>query len=176
MNKILPRLFLGSAKDSRNRKVLRRLKIKYILSIHNRAKPGNLPGVTYKCIQIKDKRRAKIEEHFDECIKFIHDARLKKKKVLVHCRRGKSRSATICIAYMMHALGITFKNALKAVSALRSKVSPNSGFRKKLEKFEKSLVKIDYDGKKTDLMFYNRTLQTYYSSSDLTTQLEKIKL
>jgi hypothetical protein len=57
--------------------------------------------------------------------------------VLVHCQAGISRSATIVIAYCMHKERLSFEAAMAVVSAARSKIWPNMGFKCQLEQFEK---------------------------------------
>ena len=47
---------------------------------------------------------------------------------LVVCTAGISRSATICIAYMIKYLGFTFENALAKAIKARKYVNPNPGF------------------------------------------------
>lgn len=57
--------------------------------------------------------------------------------MLVHCQAGISRSATIVIAYCMHKERLSFEAAMAVVSAARSKIWPNMGFKCQLEQFEK---------------------------------------
>ena len=49
-------------------------------------------------------------------------------RVLVHCSQGVSRSAALCIAYLMHTQGATFDDAFNAVKSIRGVASPNMGF------------------------------------------------
>ena len=62
-----------------------------------------------------------IAQYFPECIEFIEDG-LKAGAVLVYCTAGKSRSATVVIAYMMARLGLSFKEALKQLREARKYV------------------------------------------------------
>jgi protein-tyrosine phosphatase len=52
---------------------------------------------------------------------------------------GVSRSATILIAFLMREYNMRFKEALKFVTKKRIYVSPNEGFIKELETYEKQL-------------------------------------
>lgn len=49
-------------------------------------------------------------------------------KVLVHCHRGVSRSATIVIMYLMRKFKLTLRDAYKLVKSRRDKIDPNAGF------------------------------------------------
>lgn len=60
-------------------------------------------------------------------------------KVLVHCQAGISRSATICIAYLMHHKGLSLDEAYDFIQARRSVISPNMNFMRQLAEYEKQL-------------------------------------
>jgi len=49
-------------------------------------------------------------------------------KVLIHCFAGKSRAATITLAYLMKSLGMTLREGLDRVLQVRPIVAPNQGF------------------------------------------------
>ena len=81
--------------------------------------------------------------HFDRVKQFINSAMENEGRVLIHCRAGISRSATLLIAYLIdksaefrgeHATDL--KAVLKAVVTERPIVLPNPGFRGQLRKFE----------------------------------------
>jgi len=59
--------------------------------------------------------------------------------VLVHCRAGVSRSATIVVAYVMKSKGWTLKESLSFVKKQRAIISPNHGFLSQLVLYEKLL-------------------------------------
>jgi len=48
---------------------------------------------------------------FREAIDFIEKALDKKERVVVHCGRGISRSATVVIAFLMHKKTMTYVEA-----------------------------------------------------------------
>lgn len=57
-------------------------------------------------------------------------------KVLVHCWAGISRSATVCIAYIMYKLELSFDQAFDLVMSRRSVIDPNINFIQQLQKFQ----------------------------------------
>jgi len=72
-------------------------------------------------------------------IYFSERIRNRRGKVLVHCQAGISRSATICIAYLMFDKNITADEAFDFLKAKRSVVSPNLSFMRQLMEFEVQL-------------------------------------
>jgi len=61
--------------------------------------------------------------------------------VLVHCLAGKSRSATIVIAYLMVVNNWTCDMAYKFLVAKRPVISPNLGFMGALKALENRMTK-----------------------------------
>ena len=61
-------------------------------------------------------------------------------KVLVHCHAGISRSATICIAYLMFKNNVSLEKAFDHVRSRRGVTSPNLNFMQQLQEFEKDIL------------------------------------
>jgi protein phosphatase slingshot len=57
-------------------------------------------------------------------------------KVLVHCKMGVSRSASVVIAYAMKAYNWHFKEAFEYVKQKRSCIKPNASFISQLETYQ----------------------------------------
>ena len=58
------------------------------------------------------------------------------KKTLVVCTAGISRSATVCISYLMWAENMPLAEAFDKVKSARQFINPNKGFLKFLEHYE----------------------------------------
>lgn len=71
----------------------------------------------------------------------IDSIRDKNGRVFVHCHAGISRSATICIAYIMKTMQCDLSKAYDFVKQKRSCISPNLHFMGQLLEFEKQLQK-----------------------------------
>ena len=136
MDQITDNLWLGNASVARNIKLLKANGINKVLSIMNN--PPHIykesDGINLKYINIYDKPRENIIQHFGDCINFIEG----KEKVLIHCIFGKSRSSTIVIAYLMWKEKRSL-DALNFVNQKRKNAIPNIGFIKQLQIFEKLL-------------------------------------
>ncbi|XP_043200993.1 dual specificity protein phosphatase MPK-4-like isoform X1 [Amphibalanus amphitrite] len=90
----------------------------------------------HKFIQVDDLVTADLLSHFDDIVSFIKTGLLTC-AVYVHCRHGVSRSATACAAYLMAKHGISADDAVKRLRHCRPCVSPNAGFRRQLELYER---------------------------------------
>ncbi len=84
----------------------------------------NDPGLQYMRLPIEDCGEVNILNHFSNCMSFINSDGT----VLVHCRAGISRSASVVIAWMMLRDRICYEEALKRVRSKRSIVNPNWSF------------------------------------------------
>lgn len=62
-------------------------------------------------------------------------------RVLVHCQAGISRSATICLAYLIHAQRVRLNEAFDFVKRRRQVISPNLAFMGQLQQFETDVLR-----------------------------------
>ena len=86
---------------------------------------------------VRDVEGADIKEHFDTAYQIIEQARAAGTAVFVHCSRGISRSASLCIAYLMRKERWSAQAARDYVEARRPVILPNDGFWRCLQEFEK---------------------------------------
>ncbi|KAM5165387.1 dual specificity phosphatase 28 [Mantella aurantiaca] len=90
-------------------------------------------------IPVFDHPLQNLSQHFDQCVDLIDSTIRSGGKCLVYCKHGRSRSATICIAYLMRCKNMTLVEAFQVIKAVRPTVEPNAGFWSQLESYEKSL-------------------------------------
>lgn len=137
---ILPLLYLGNEEGAADEALIDRLSIKYILNLTPLCPNffSQRPDMHYKQIKINDSNQEDIEQHFDEAIQFIDEAREQGSGVLVHCHAGVSRSATVTVAYIMRKEGMCLTEAYKFVKELRPVISPNLNFMGQLLKYDKN--------------------------------------
>jgi len=126
-----------------------------LVTIHNNPDELKLPS-DFKHLKIEcpDVPTADISRHFNAVYEFIEGTRDRgvgelsvvdfvwyfwPLAVLVHCGAGVSRSATLCIAYLMryHGWGVT--KAEKYVLEKRKKIAVNDGFRSLLIQLQSAL-------------------------------------
>ncbi|KAJ7305254.1 hypothetical protein JRQ81_011168 [Phrynocephalus forsythii] len=137
---ILPFLYLGSCYHSSNREVLESLGITAILNVSSSC-PNYFEGqFVYKSIPVEDNHMADISVWFQEAINFIDAVKSSGGRVLVHCQAGISRSATICLAYLIQSRRVRLEEAFDFVKQRRGVISPNFGFMGQLLQFETEVL------------------------------------
>ncbi|XP_062559785.1 uncharacterized protein LOC134224448 [Armigeres subalbatus] len=135
MNKVMPGLYIGNYRDSKDYQQLDRYQITHIVSIHDSPRRFH-PDKHYLCVMAADTPDQNLSQYFSVCNDFIHSARLKEGHVLIHCLAGMSRSVTVAVAYIMSVTTLNWKEALKVVRAGRAIANPNLGFQNQLQDFE----------------------------------------
>mmetsp|Transcript_22868 Transcript_22868/g.39172 ORF Transcript_22868/g.39172 Transcript_22868/m.39172 type:complete len:155 (-) Transcript_22868:498-962(-) len=118
--------------------MLRQHGITHVLSLMSGSSLSvKLPGsIQHKFISIRDDIDENIGQYFEDCFEFIDQGR-RAGGVLIHCLAGRSRSATICIAYLMRMSSLSYEQALQKVQVARPLVAPNIGFVEQLREFQK---------------------------------------
>ncbi|XP_041643801.1 dual specificity protein phosphatase 18 [Cheilinus undulatus] len=98
------------------------------------------PGVEeYIHIPVSDSPVAPLFEQFDGVADKIQQTAESGGRTLVHCNAGVSRSAALCMAYLMKHTGVTLLEAHRWMKTCRPMVRPNNGFWKQLIKYELEL-------------------------------------
>ncbi|XP_003378466.1 putative dual specificity phosphatase, catalytic domain protein [Trichinella spiralis] len=110
-SKIFPYLYLGTEWNASNWDEL----------IHN---------------NISDDESTELLKFWDETFKFIAKAKEINQCVLVHCKKGISRSASTVIAYAMKEYGMPVEEALNYVKDKRNCITPNRGFMEQLKIYQ----------------------------------------
>ncbi|XP_037534721.1 dual specificity phosphatase DUPD1 isoform X2 [Nematolebias whitei] len=113
-NQVWPRIFIGDQKTALERPGLQDLGVTHILNAAEGKWNNVLSGANYYSAE------------------FIHEALSHpQNKVLVHCVMGRSRSATLVLAYLMLKQSLTVVDAIEHVKQHRC-ILPNHGFLKQL--------------------------------------------
>eukprot|EP00434_Breviolum_minutum_P020506 symbB.v1.2.018082.t1/scaffold1428.1/size119406/2 len=89
-------------------------------------------------VPVDDSCDYQICEYFAESVNFISDCMSKQDgHILIHCKHGQSRSATIAAAFLLKRSPPTsLQEVLGKLKSCRPRVSPNEGFLKQLHSFE----------------------------------------
>ncbi|PRP85384.1 leucine-rich repeat-containing protein [Planoprotostelium fungivorum] len=133
------KIFLGSLQSAQSLYVLKEMKITHIISVLRLCRPYYPEDFKYLNIEADDSADFDLMRHFPEVHQFMDEALESGGTVMVHCAAGISRSATLVISYIMKNQQIRFRDAYSYVRGKRSIVSPNSGFQKQLEIFERKI-------------------------------------
>uniref|UniRef100_A0A182K096 protein-serine/threonine phosphatase n=1 Tax=Anopheles christyi TaxID=43041 RepID=A0A182K096_9DIPT len=133
---IFDHVYLGSEWNASNLEELQRNGVHHILNV-TREIDNFFPGLFHYCnVRVYDDEKTDLLRHWDNTFKFISRAKMEGSKVLVHCKMGISRSASVVIAYAMKANGWDFEHALRHVKEKRSCIKPNKNFLMQLETYQ----------------------------------------
>uniref|UniRef100_A0A182TUS6 protein-serine/threonine phosphatase n=1 Tax=Anopheles melas TaxID=34690 RepID=A0A182TUS6_9DIPT len=133
---IFDHVYLGSEWNASNLEELQRNGVHHILNV-TREIDNFFPGLFHYCnVRVYDDEKTDLLRHWDNTFKFISRAKMEGSKVLVHCKMGISRSASVVIAYAMKANGWNFGQALQHVKEKRSCIKPNKNFLMQLETYQ----------------------------------------
>ncbi|XP_023145318.1 dual specificity phosphatase 29-like isoform X1 [Amphiprion ocellaris] len=147
VNEVWPSIYIGDEKTALERPALRDLGITHVLNAAEGKFNNVLTGADYYSdtdiqyfgVEADDKPTFNISQYFCSSAQFIHEALGRpQNKVLVHCVMGRSRSATLVLAYLMMKHSLTVVDAIEHVRQRRC-ILPNHGFLKQLRALDISL-------------------------------------
>lgn len=132
---IFEHVYLGSEWNASNLEELQKNGVRHILNV-TREIDNFFPGMFDYCnIRVYDDEKTNLLKHWDNTFKYISRAKAEGSKVLVHCKMGISRSASVVIAYAMKAYNWNLKDALEHVKKRRNCIKPNKNFLTQLETY-----------------------------------------
>ncbi|XP_041865413.1 dual specificity phosphatase 29-like [Melanotaenia boesemani] len=147
VNQVWPSVYIGDEKTALERTGLMDLGITHVLNAAegkwNNVRTGadyyRDMGIQYYGVEADDKPTFNISQYFFPAAEFIHEALShQQNKVLVHCVMGRSRSATLVLAYLMMKHSLTVVDAIEHVRQHRC-ILPNHGFLKQLRALDIAL-------------------------------------
>ncbi|CAG0923334.1 unnamed protein product [Notodromas monacha] len=97
-------------------------------------------GMEYMKIQIMDAPTSNLASHFDAVADKIWEVRRKGGRTLIHCVAGVSRSAALCMVYLIKYEGRNLREAYFYVRGRRPIVRPNVGFFRQMIEYEKRVL------------------------------------
>jgi len=138
MQLVIPRLYIGPVYAAESLESLQAHGITHVCCCMNTS-PRFVEKLIYHVVEVDDVEEEDLYVHFEKCIGFIQSCIDQRGSVLVHCHMGMSRSATICIVYLMYAHRISFKQAYALVKRARPFICPNDGFMKQMKLYESTI-------------------------------------
>jgi len=135
-DQILDWLYLGGRQVRENKEILEELKIRHVLDF------SKIPGldvfdfIHYKIFDVEDTENSDITCLFETCLSLMQNARENNENVLLHCNQGRSRSATIVLAYLIKYENMSLKSAFFYLKERRRVIMPNLGFFQQLIQLE----------------------------------------
>ncbi|XP_022356043.1 dual specificity phosphatase DUPD1 [Enhydra lutris kenyoni] len=147
VNEVWPQLYIGDEATALDRYGLQKAGFTHVLNAaHGRWNVDTGPdyyrdmAIEYHGVEADDLPTFDLSVFFYPAAAFINTAlSLDHSKILVHCVMGRSRSATLVLAYLMIHKNMTLVDAIQQVAKNRC-VLPNRGFLKQLRDLDKQLV------------------------------------
>ncbi|CAL8282893.1 unnamed protein product [Merluccius merluccius] len=147
VNEVWPNVYIGDEQTAKDKSNLKRLGVTHVLnaaegtwnSVDTGAEYYRDMAVAYHGAAAEDVVAFDISQHFDSAAGFIDETlRDPRNKLLVHCVMGRSRSATLFLAYLMICKNMTVVDAVDHVKRRRH-IMPNWGFLKQLRQLDERL-------------------------------------
>ncbi|MCL4132564.1 UNVERIFIED_CONTAM: hypothetical protein GTU68_029318 [Idotea baltica] len=90
----------------------------------------------YLNIRVYDDEKTELLRHWDDTFRYISQVKSRGSKVLVHCKMGISRSASVVIAYAMKAHNLSLEQATQMIREKRTCIKPNQAFTSQLKIYQ----------------------------------------
>ncbi|KAE8721366.1 Dual specificity protein phosphatase PHS1 [Hibiscus syriacus] len=136
-------LFIGGALAARSAYTLQHFGITHVLCLCSneigQADSQYNDLFEYKNFSIYDNVDSNISSIFEEVCDFIDHVEQIGGRVLVHCFEGKSRTATVMIAYLMLRKNLTLLEAWNSLKRAHRRAQPNDGFARILLDLDRKL-------------------------------------
>ncbi|XP_059180330.1 dual specificity phosphatase 29-like [Centropristis striata] len=148
VNEVWPHVYIGDEETAKDKHNLKRLGITHILNAAegtwNNVDTGagyySDMNIVYYGVVAEDVTTFNLSQYFFSAAGFIEKTlRNPQNKLLVHCVMGRSRSATLFLAYLMICEHMTVVDAIEHVKK-RRRIIPNWGFLKQLRELDMQLL------------------------------------
>ena len=138
MDYICDNIYLGDKYAARDEPYLIKNNIDTVV---NCAESVNSTYKELKYLELKmyDKSKQKLFPKLEIAYKFIK--KNSKNNILIHCKKGKSRSAALVVFYLMKENGWDYDTCIKYIRKRRSVANTNSGFKEQLKEYYNKYIK-----------------------------------
>ncbi len=126
-------------------------------------------SIRHLVIPIQDSTEVDITAFFDQVFDAINTTKCANSRVLIHCEKGMSRSASFVVAWLLQEQhtpqnSVSYQITLNHLKKIRAVVAPNKGFEKQLKAFERSLNRRFLTNRQLQLASLNKDSHEYYTS------------
>ena len=136
MKELWPNLWLGPLTSASDLSLLHSHSITHILIAANELQPLFPTHFTYFSFPLEDTTAQSLGPYLVPACQYIEKALAEGGIVLVHCRAGVSRSASIVLAYVMKAGQMRLKEAINMMQSKGACIGPNPSFLNELKRWE----------------------------------------
>ena len=126
---ICDNLYISGENAASDLTSLKETGITHIINMNAGSSPINFPDAfSYYSVRLNDSVFEVLDEEFWKAVEFLNQTIQKGGTVLVHCRKGISRSAALCLAYLLKYKDMEFEDAMNLIKTARPMVNINNGF------------------------------------------------
>ncbi|XP_048846059.1 dual specificity phosphatase 28 [Brienomyrus brachyistius] len=136
--KVTETLYIANSRSACSDQLVQQEGITLCINV-SRQQPFPSTRVSTLRVPVYDDPNENLYKYFDRCADAIASEASRGGRTVVYCKNGRSRSASICVAYLMRQLALSLRDAFQTVKEARSVVEPNPGFWSQLEKYEQEL-------------------------------------
>ncbi|XP_029473176.1 dual specificity phosphatase 28 [Rhinatrema bivittatum] len=136
--KITDSLLISNTKSACSEELLTQEGVTFCINV-SRQQPFPSLGLGTLRVPVLDDPSENLHSYFEQCAGIIEDVVQKGGRCLVYCKNGRSRSAAVCIAYLMKHRHLKLEDAFEIVRIARPVVQPNVGFWSQLKEYEQCL-------------------------------------
>ncbi|XP_037643394.1 dual specificity phosphatase 28 [Sebastes umbrosus] len=137
--KVTSALFISNARSACSDELLQQEAVTLCINVSKQQPFPSAAAVTKLQIPVYDDPNEDLYVHFDRCADAIQKEANRGGRSVVYCKNGRSRSATVCIAYLMKHRKLALTDALQKVKTARHEIDPNPGFLSQLQRYEQEL-------------------------------------
>ncbi|XP_012869811.1 PREDICTED: dual specificity protein phosphatase 18 [Dipodomys ordii] len=136
LSQITSSLYISNAAAANNKLLLTSNQITTVINVSVEVANTFHENIQYTHVPVADMPSSRLCDFFDPVADHIHEVELKQGRTLLHCAAGVSRSATLCLAYLMKYHAMSLLDAHTWTRSCRPIIRPNSGFWEQLIHYE----------------------------------------
>ncbi|XP_036209703.1 dual specificity protein phosphatase 18 [Myotis myotis] len=136
LSQITSSLYISNGVAANNRLMLSSNHITSVVNVSVEVVSTLYEDIQYVQVPVADTPTAPLCDFFDPIADHIHDVGMKQGRTLLHCAAGVSRSAALCLAYLMKYHTMSLLEAHTWTKSCRPIIRPNSGFWEQLIHYE----------------------------------------
>ncbi|XP_066116243.1 dual specificity protein phosphatase 18 [Saccopteryx bilineata] len=136
LSQITSSLYISSGVAANNKLMLSSNQITTVINVSVAVVNTLFEDIQYIQVPIADTPVSRLCDFFDSIADHIHSVEMKQGRTLLHCTAGVSRSAALCLAYLMKYHAMSLLDAHTWTKSCRPIIRPNSGFWEQLIHYE----------------------------------------
>lgn len=108
--KVTDSLFISNARSACSDELIQKEAVTLCINV-SKQQPYPLAVSATLRVPVYDDPNEDLHAHFDRCADVIHREAARGGRTVVYCKNGRSRSATICVAYLMKHQSLSLTEA-----------------------------------------------------------------